>query len=307
RQDKFVFRPGDGNDTITDFSGIGKGTKPTAAAIASLDTLQFIGSGLTAQNLQLTQNANNLEVTFEDVANTKVTLQNFNLENLDNTTIPAIGNILFDGQASVTKSIDVINANSTQPYISTANSVTFLNDLNNNISGFYSSNDVINGQGGNDTIDGNGGDDVLRGGTGDDLLIGGVGNDTLVGGQGNDLLVGGQGADSFLYDTNTAFTTASVGIDTIADFNHSQGDKIVLSKTTFSAIASAGGTGFSNASDFQITSLGGASNAAIVYDPLSGQLLYNQNGSAAGFGSGGQFAQLTGAPTLTASDFIVQA
>ncbi|MBD2531758.1 calcium-binding protein, partial [Nostoc flagelliforme FACHB-838] len=49
------------------------------------------------------------------------------------------------------------------------------------------------------------------------------------------------------------------------------------------------------------------SNAVIVYDSMTGQLLYNQNGSAAGFGSGGQFAQLTGAPALTASDFIIQA
>ncbi|MEH2382381.1 MAG: choice-of-anchor D domain-containing protein [Nostoc sp.] len=300
--DTFIAQGGNTNYIITDFGGVGTSSNPSAAVIAKIDTLQFVGAGLTATNLQLTQNGNDLEVTFEDVANTKVTLQNFNLENLDNlaasTTRPAIGNILFDGEASVTKSIDVINANSIQPYISTANTVTFLNDSNNNIRGLYTSNDVINGLGGNDTIDGSGGDDLLRGGTGDDLLIGGQGNDTLV---------GGVGADSFLYDTNATFNSAVVGIDTIADFNHSQGDKIVLSKTTFSAIASVGGTGFSNASDFQITSLGAASNAAIVYDSLTGQLSYNQNGSAAGFGSGGQFAQLIGATTLTASDFIVQA
>ncbi|OYD99578.1 hypothetical protein CDG77_00075 [Nostoc sp. 'Peltigera membranacea cyanobiont' 213] len=300
--DTFITKLNNGNDIITDFGGVGTSSNPSAAVIAKIDTLQFIGAGLTARNLQLTQNGNNLEVTFEDVANTKVTLQNFNLENLDNlvasTTRSAIGNIQFNGEASVTKSFDVINANSTQPYISTANAVTFLNDLNNNISGFYNSNDVINGQGGNDTINGSGGDDLLRGGTGNDLLIGGQGNDTLV---------GGMGADSFLYDINAAFNSAAVGIDTIADFNHSQGDKIILDKTTFNAINSVVGTGFSNASDFQITSLGAVSNAVIVYDPMTGQLLYNQNGSAAGFGTGGQFAKLTGAPTLTASDFIVQA
>ncbi|MEH2262788.1 choice-of-anchor D domain-containing protein [Nostoc sp.] len=300
--DTFITKLNNGNDIITDFGGVGTSSNPSAAVIAKVDTLQLVGAGLTARNLQLTQNGNNLEVTFEDVANTKVTLQNFNLENLDNlvasTTRPAIGNIKFDGEASVTKSFDVINANSTQPYISTANAVTFLNDLNNNISGFYNSNDVINGQGGNDTINGSGGDDLLRGGAGNDLLIGGQGNDTLV---------GGIGADSFLYDINAAFNSAAVGIDTIADFNHSQGDKIILDKTTFNAINSVVGTGFSNASDFQITSLGAVSNAVIVYDPMTGQLLYNQNGSAAGFGTGGQFAKLTGAPTLTASDFIVQA
>ncbi|MDZ7953585.1 choice-of-anchor D domain-containing protein [Nostoc sp. DedQUE09] len=300
--DTFIIQRGDGNYSITNFGGVGIGSNPPAAVIAKIDTLQFIGTELTARNLQLTQNGSNLEVTFGNVANTKVTLQNFKLENLDNlaasTTRPAIGNIIFDGENSVTKSFDVINANSTATYISTANTVTFLNDLNNNISGFYTSNDVINGQGGNDTINGSGGDDLLRGGTGNDLLIGGQGNDTLV---------GGIGVDSFLYDTNSIFNSAVVGIDTIADFNRSQGDKIVLDKTTFSAITSVVGTGFSNASDFQITSLGALSNAVIVYDRMTGQLFYNQNGSAAGFGSGGQFAQLTGAPYVTGSDFIIQA
>ncbi|MEH1815655.1 MAG: choice-of-anchor D domain-containing protein [Nostoc sp.] len=300
--DTFIIQRGDGNYSITDFGGVGTSSNPSAAVVAKIDTLQFIGTELTARNLQLTQNGSNLEVTFGNVANTKVTLQNFKLENLDNlaasTTRPAIGNIIFDGEASVTKSFDVIAANSTPTYISTANTVTFLNDLNNNISGFYSSNDVINGQGGNDTINGSGGDDLLRGGNGNDLLIGGQGNDTLV---------GGIGADSFLYDTNSIFNSAVVGIDTIADFNRSQGDKIVLDKTTFTAITSVVGTGFSNASDFQISSLGALSNAVIVYDQMTGQLLYNQNGSVAGLGSGGQFAQLTGAPYVTASDFIIQA
>ncbi|MFN6487254.1 MULTISPECIES: choice-of-anchor D domain-containing protein [unclassified Nostoc] len=300
--DTFITRLNNGNDIITDFGGVGAGSTPSATEIAKIDTLQFIGADLTARNLQLTQNGDNLEVTFENVANTKVTLQNFKLENLENlgasTTTPAIGNIVFDGQAKVTDSFDVINANSTQTSIFTTNTVTFLNDLNNNITGFDNSNDVINGQGGNDILDGKSGDDLLRGGTGNDLLIGGKGNDTLV---------GGIGADSFVYNTNAAFTSAAVGIDTIADFNHSEGDKIALAKTTFNAITSVVGTGFSNASDFQVTSLGALSNAVIVYDPMTGQLLYNQNGSAAGFGSGGQFAQLTGAPTLTASDFIIQA
>ncbi|MEH2299393.1 MAG: hypothetical protein V7K88_10265 [Nostoc sp.] len=311
-QDKFIIRSGDGNDIITDFSGVGgKSSNPAAAVIANVDTLQFIGSGLTAQNLQLTENGNNLEVTFENVANNKVTLQNFKLSNLDNlpanSSRPALGNILFDGQSSITDSFDVITANSTQTNIFNKNTVTFLNDLNNNIAGFDNSNDVINGQGGNDIINGNSGNDLLRGGSGDDILIGGEGNDTLVGGVGNDILVSGVGADRFLYNTDAAFALTAVGVDAIADFKHSQGDKIILDKTTFNAITSAAGTGFSNASDFKITSSAGTSTAKIVYDPVSGQLFYNQNGSATGFGSGGLFATLTGAPTLTASDFVLQA
>ncbi|WP_442950030.1 hypothetical protein [Nostoc sp.] len=299
--DTFVFRLGDGDDTIADFAGTGIGSNPSATAISQLDTLQFIGSGLTADKLQLTQNGNNLELTFLDAASTKVTLQNFQLENLDNVPAngsrAAIGNILFDGQTSVTDSFDVFNANSTQTNLFNKNTVTFLNDLNNNVAGFDNSNDVINGQGGNDIINGNSGNDLLRGGKG---------NDTLIGGRGNDVLIGGIGTDFFIYNSNAEFTTTVVGIDAIADFNSSEGDKIVLDKTTFGALASAAGTGFSNPNDFQITNLAGTSTAKIVYDSVSGQLFYNPQGSAAGFGSGGLFATLTGAPTLTASDFVLQ-
>ena len=241
------------------------------------------------------------------MASTKVTLQNFKLENLDNLPVfgasPAIGNILFDGQSNIADSFDVLNANSTQASIFNKNTVTFLNDLNNNIAGFDNSNDVINGQGGNDIINAFSGNDLLRGGSGDDVLIGGEGNDTFVGGVGNDILVGGVGSDRFFYNTDAAFALTAVGVDAITDFNSSQGDKIVLDKTTFSDITSAAGTGFNNLSDFEVTNKAGTSTAKIVYDPVNGQLFYNQNGNS----SAGLFATLTGAPTLTASDFVLQA
>ena len=98
-KDKFVYNLGDGVDTITDFGGLGKGSNPSAAIIAEVDTLKFQGAGLTAQNLLLTQNGNNLEITFEGVADDKVILQNFPLENLENAS--AVGNILFNGQTSI--------------------------------------------------------------------------------------------------------------------------------------------------------------------------------------------------------------
>ncbi|MEH2069230.1 MAG: hypothetical protein V7K47_13890 [Nostoc sp.] len=310
-QDKFIIRRGDGSDTITDFGGVGKGTNPSATVIANVDTLQFIGAGLTAQNLLLTQNGSNLEVTFDNVSNTKVTLKNFQLENLDNLKAseskPAIGNILFDGQTTITDNFNVLDANSTDTSIGIKNTVTFLNDLNNKITGLDNSNDAINGQGGNDKIDGKSGNDLLRGGTGNDSLVGGAGNDTLIGGAGNDRLTGDVGTDYFLYNTNAAFVSSVIGQDTITDFKHSQGDKIILDKTTFSAINSTAGKGFSNVSDFKIISNGASSTAKIVYDPVSGNLFYNQNGSAAGFGSGGLFATLAGVPTITARDFIIQA
>jgi hypothetical protein len=75
------------------------------------------------------------------------------------------------------------------------NSVTFLNDRNNNTRGRDDSNDVINAQGGDDVVDGLGGDDLLRGGTGNDRLFGSAGNDSLWGDSGNDIIDGGIGND----------------------------------------------------------------------------------------------------------------
>ncbi|MEH2228670.1 MAG: calcium-binding protein [Nostoc sp.] len=238
--DKFV---SSGTAIIIDFGGVGKGTNPTAAVIAEVDTLEFQGDGSSAQNLLLTQRGNNLEISFAGDAyitrffDAPVILQNFALENLDNLSKSTgatvdLGNILFPGETSTTDSFDVFNANSTQSTIFNLNTVTFLNDLNNNVSGFDNSNDVINGQGGNDLIDGLSGNDTLRGGAGNDSLIGGVGNDILVGGTGNDSstgnhsLVGGAGNDSLLGGTgndylNVEFSTGDntlnggIGDDTL--------------------------------------------------------------------------------------------
>ncbi|MEH2323885.1 MAG: calcium-binding protein [Nostoc sp.] len=200
-----------GTDTITDFAGVGKVTNPTAGVIAEADTLNFQSDDLfTARNLLLTQNGSNLEITFEDfeafpdAPGTKVILQNFKLENLQNLKAtgakPAVGNILFNGETSITDSFHVFDANSTDTSVGIKNTVTFLNDLDNNITGLDDSDDVINGQGGNDKIDGKSGNDLLRGGTGNDTLIGGAGDDQLNvnNSQGNNLLSGGNGNDNLL-------------------------------------------------------------------------------------------------------------
>ncbi|BDI19440.1 hemolysin D [Nostoc cf. commune SO-36] len=187
--------------TITDFSGVGKGTNPTAEVIAEVDTIKFKGDILTARNLLLAQNGDDLEITFEGQSdNNKVILQNFALENLDNLSKTTgatvdLGNILFDGQTSITDSFDVFNGNSSQSTIFNKNTVTFLNDLSNNVNGFDNSDDVINGQGGDDVINGLSGNDILRGGAGNDTLNGGAGDDSLTGGNGNDILTGGGGKD----------------------------------------------------------------------------------------------------------------
>ncbi|MDF5739718.1 calcium-binding protein [Nostoc sp. S13] len=259
-KDKFVYQLQYGTDTITDFGGVGKGTNPTAAVIAEVDTLIFQGAGLTARNLQLTENGNNLAISFEGVDDAAVILQNFALENLDNLSLSTgasvdLGNILFDGQTSITDSFDVFNANSTQNTIFNKNTVTFLNDLNNNVNGFDNSDDVINGQGGDDLIDGKSGNDLLRGGTGNDTLIGGLGNNTLVGGagddtltanystgnNGNNLLSGGDGND-FL--DISGYDGAAIGGDDIYTYDsESKGNNTLNGGAGNDTLNASGSTG----------------------------------------------------------------
>lgn len=161
----------------------------------------------------------------------------------------------------------------------------------------------------NNILIGNSRNNTLNGGDGNDTLIGGGGNDILVGGAGNDVLTGGGNNDLFLYNTNTAFRSGAVGIDRITDFVKGS-DKIVLDKTTFTALRSLAATGFSIASEFAVVSSDAAAQASaakIVYNQGTGSLFYNQNGASAGFGSGAQFATLTSNPLLAASDFMIQA
>lgn len=172
-------------------------------------------------------------------------------------------------------------------------------------------NNTLFGGAGKDTLIGDLGKDTLLGGAGDDTLNGGAENDVLAGGAGNDFLTGGAGNNQFVFNTGAAFNPADLGIDTISDFV-SGAQKIVLDKTTFTTISSNNGTGFSQANEFQSVTTDAAaatSVADIVYNQSNGKLFYNQNGNAAGFGNGGQFAEVRFTSFnkfLSASDFILQ-
>jgi RHS repeat-associated protein len=191
------------------------------------------------------------------------------------------------------------------------------NGANNSLSGLAGNdilagaagNDTLNGGDGNDSLAGDDGNDTLTGGLGNDTLMGGLGDDTLAGGAGIDLLTGGGGTDRFLFDINAAFNASTMGVDGISDFLVST-DKVVLDKTTFTALRSTANSGFSIAGEFASVADNAAaavSTAYIVYSRGTGSLFYNQNGSASGLGTGGEFANLSGLPTLTAADFIIQA
>ncbi|AUW42688.1 Ig-like domain-containing protein [Rhizobium leguminosarum] len=159
--------------------------------------------------------------------------------------------------------------------------------------------------GGNFTGTGNALNNTISGGGGSDHINGGGGNDVIMGGAGSDFLTGGAGADQFHF--NAALSTA--GVDTIADFvsrsaNPGVHDRIVLSNSTGMFTQLQDGT-LSNAA-FAVANGGQAQDASdrIVYDPTTGWLTYDENGSAAG-GSPVHFATLQPGLTLHASDFLV--
>jgi hypothetical protein len=83
-------------------------------------------------------------------------------------------------------------------------------------------------------------------------------------------------------------------------------DKIILNKTTFTALATVAGGNLG--SEFAIVTsrtAAEASSALIVYNSVTGGLLYNQNGADAGLGSGARFAILSANLTLTAANITL--
>lgn len=161
------------------------------------------------------------------------------------------------------------------------------------------------GNNGRNEITGNDARNVIKGNGGKDILTGGGGNDLLDGGKGNDILTGGDGKDKFLFNTRRRFRRRDVGVDTIEDFILGE-DKIVLDRTTFKSLRS---NQFRDGLEFEVVDTNAAaknSDAFIVYNQNIGGLFYNANGSKRGFGGGGLFATLEGAPELTADDFLTQ-
>lgn len=155
--------------------------------------------------------------------------------------------------------------------------------------------DVLSGGRGNDVLDGGGGNDRLDGEAGNDLLLGRNGIDTLIGGAGNDSLIGGLGTDRFVFDTSLLNN-----VDSIRDFDAGgDADRLVLDDTVFAAL----GEGPLLASQFHVGAAAGDRNDYIIYNSVTGALLYDEDGS--GQIAAVQFAQLNESASPTYADFMV--
>ncbi|MFN7229800.1 MAG: calcium-binding protein, partial [Synechococcaceae cyanobacterium] len=122
-------------------------------------------------------------------------------------------------------------------------------------------------------ISGNNGANRLTGTAFADTLSGNGGNDTLNGGGGDDVLTGGSGADVFRFSTTP---DAGSSGDQITDFSVAAGDRIQLESTVFTALPTIGTLA---ASAFALGASATTTAHRILYNPASGALLYDPDGS----------------------------
>jgi Ca2+-binding RTX toxin-like protein len=176
---------------------------------------------------------------------------------------------------------------------------------NDHLSGSSGNDDLIGGDGNDamsggsesDYLEGDAGADSLNGGSGRDFLYGDSGNDRIRGGTGTDDLYGGTGADRFIFDDGEFGGMSRSTEDLIADFHHSEGDKIDLRLVD----AITGGT------DDVFTFIGNAS-----FSDVAGQLRYHVSngdtfveGDTNGDGQADFIIFVAGSHSMVASDFLL--
>jgi Ca2+-binding RTX toxin-like protein len=216
----------------------------------------------------------------------------------DDNLFGGIGNDIYQ----VSRTTDSIIEGSNQGIDTVQSPVTYILNQANVENLVLIGNISINGTGNslNNQITGNSGRNDLNGLDGNDVLNGLYANDVLTGGGGN---------DQFLF--NTALSVPN--IDTINSFEVGI-DKIILDKSVFSALETVADN-FLLATDFSVINAFAAdeqvaaatSSGEIVYNRMTGNLFYNENDGATGFGIGGaQFATIVGSPdNLSNTDFRV--
>lgn len=155
-----------------------------------------------------------------------------------------------------------------------------------------SGNDKLMGGAGNDTLNGDNNNDTLLGEIGDDTLKGGAGIDKLDGGAGNNVLTGGVGKDIFKF-------TATSHTDIITDFFVAD-DTIQFENAVFTTLAT---TGTLAASQFRIGSKSLDANDFVIYNNVTGALLYDADGNGAI--AAVQIATLSMGLPITSADIVV--
>ena len=135
---------------------------------------------------------------------------------------------------------------------------------------------------------------------GSDIITGSDASEVIAGGLGKDLIIGGAGADGFLFERPGEF--GKKNRDTITDFNSGEGDKIMISRDAFDGVRKIK---LKVATGKKDTKKSATKKSTFIYDEKKGLLYFNENQDEEGWGDGGIFARLKGAPELGASDLTL--
>jgi Ca2+-binding RTX toxin-like protein len=147
----------------------------------------------------------------------------------------------------------------------------------------------------NDTINGTSGNDQLNGYSGNDVINGGAGNDQIAGGSGHNTLTGGPGRDMFVLNVPPNGSNISV----ITDFHPAQ-DLIDFYIGEYPRLAAFGVLPIAQ---FHIGAHAATAAQHIIYNPNTGNLYYDANGSHPGQQE--LIASLHRHLALTHTDFLV--
>jgi Ca2+-binding RTX toxin-like protein len=177
--DTYVFRAGDGVNTIIDVAG------PSEENV-----LQLLTPGLLLDSFALTFSGGFLQLQ------SKTTSDLIQMSGFDPNNVYGPHAI----ETFVSSSGFVMSYDSLVDYLGITSTGT-------------AGADILNGTNGFDHMTGGAGNDTLSGGVGGDDIAGGDGNDILAGGKGNDLLLGGAGNDTYRYNVGDGFDIIN---DTIA-------------------------------------------------------------------------------------------
>ncbi|MDC2993708.1 cadherin repeat domain-containing protein [bacterium] len=143
-------------------------------------------------------------------------------------------------------------------------------------------------------------DTVMVGTKKKDKITGTSDSEILAGMKGKDVLKGGESADGFFFNQSKGFGNKYA--DKIKDFDSEEGDSILLDDDLFILDDELTLKSFSNKNNVKKEA---KSKNDFIYDEKKGLLYFNENGKEKGWGDGGLFAKLQGAPVLGADDFSI--
>ena len=143
-------------------------------------------------------------------------------------------------------------------------------------------------------------DTVIVGTKKKDKITGTSAGEALAGMKGKDVLKGGKGADGFLFNQSGGFGNKHA--DQIKDFNSDEGDSILVNQDIFGVSKNIKLKSYAGKNKVKKAT---KSKNDFIYDNKKGFLYFNENGKKKGWGDGGLFAKLQGAPELGASDFTI--